>query len=197
LPVVQIGYQKGSLAGEGPGRAWLPSYGAAEDVLRKVLTIMAHAAPIGGHGMHSLTATAIQKAATAVSVAFLGVGVLGFVPGVTTNLDEITFSGHESEAMLIGVFQVSILHNVVHLLLGVIGLVLASTTGGARGFLLGGGVVYLLLWLYGLLVDEMSSANFVPLNNADDWLHLGLAAAMILLGIILGPRTTSSRAATD
>lgn len=147
--------------------------------------------------MWGITATSIQKAATAVSVVFLGVGILGFVPGVTTNLDAITFAGHESDAMLVGLFQVSILHNVVHLLLGVIGLVLARTAGGARAFLIGGGVVYLALWLYGLFVDEMSSANFVPLNDADNWLHLGLAAAMILLGIVLRRRTTSPNSGTS
>jgi hypothetical protein len=29
-------------------------------------------------------------------------------------------------------------------------------------------------------------ANFVPVNNADNWLHLGLGVGMILLGYFLG-----------
>jgi hypothetical protein len=45
-------------------------------------------------------------------------------------------------------------------------------------------VVYLLLFGYGLLIDESSDANFVPVNGADNWLHLGLAVAMVALGLI-------------
>lgn len=120
---------------------------------------------------------------------FLLVGVLGFVPGVTTEYDGMTFAGHESTAMLLGVFHVSVLHNIVHLLFGVAGLVMSRTVSGASGFLVGGGIVYAVLWLYGLLIDETSAANFVPLNNADDWLHFVLAAGMIALGLVLRRRS--------
>ncbi|MEI8409899.1 MULTISPECIES: DUF4383 domain-containing protein [unclassified Kribbella] len=136
-----------------------------------------------------LTATTIQKAAMAVAVVFLLVGVLGFVPGVTTDYDTMTFGGHESDAMLLGIFQVSVLHNIVHLLFGVVGLLAARTFSGAQAFLIGGGVVYAVLWIYGLVIDHDSSANFVPVNTADNWLHLILAVAMIALGVLLGRRT--------
>jgi hypothetical protein len=134
------------------------------------------------------TTTAVQKAALAVGVVFLLVGVLGFVPGVTENAGDIELSGHESPALLLGIFQVSILHNVVHLLFGIAGVALARSFSGARGYLIGGGVVYLLLWVYGILIDKDSSANFVPLNAADDWLHLGLGLGMVALGAVLGRR---------
>jgi hypothetical protein len=42
-----------------------------------------------------------------------------------------------------------------------------------------------VLWLYGLLIDTDSAANFVPLNTADNWLHLILAIGMIGLGVAL------------
>ncbi|GHF22060.1 membrane protein [Amycolatopsis deserti] len=124
----------------------------------------------------------VQAAATVVAAVFLLVGILGFIPGITTNYGDLTFAGHHSDAMLLGVFAVSILHNIVHLLFGIIGLALARTPGGARGFLVLGGFVYLLLWVYGLVIDQDSGANFVPLNNADNWLHLGLGVGMIALG---------------
>ncbi|MEJ7690552.1 MAG: DUF4383 domain-containing protein [Nocardioidaceae bacterium] len=53
----------------------------------------------------------------------------------------------------------------------------------------GGGVIYLVLWIYGLLVGQESNANFVPLNTADNWLHLFLGIGMIALGV-LGYRAT-------
>jgi hypothetical protein len=142
----------------------------------------------------NMTATPVQTAAAVVGVVFLLVGVAGFIPGITTDFDTIEFAGHESEAMLLGVFQVSILHNIVHLLFGVAGLALARTFAGARNYLIWGGMVYLVLWLYGLFVDHESSVNVVPVNNADDWLHLGLAVGMLLLGLALGrtPRRTGT-----
>jgi Domain of unknown function (DUF4383) len=125
-----------------------------------------------------------------VAVVFLLVGVLGFIPGITTHYGDMTFAGHHSDAQLLGVFQVSILHNIVHLLFGLIGLAMARTARLARLYLIGGGAVYLVLWIYGLAVGQDSSANFVPLNTADDWLHLVLGLGMIALGLL-----TSRRAA--
>lgn len=127
----------------------------------------------------------LRVAATVVAAVFLLVGLLGFIPGITTEYDGMTFAGHESTAMLLGIFHVSILHNIVHLLFGVAGLVMARTLEGARGFLIGGGVVYLVLWIYGLLIEHDSAANFVPVNTADNWLHLLLGVGMIGLGLAL------------
>jgi hypothetical protein len=135
----------------------------------------------------------VQTAALCVGATFLLVGVLGFIPGITTDYDLMTFAGHESDARLLGVFQVSVLHNVVHLLFGVAGLVLARTVSGARTYLIGGGAVYLVLWLYGLVIDHDSAANFVPVNGADNWLHLFLGLGMIALGLLTTRRTASTR----
>jgi hypothetical protein len=140
--------------------------------------------------------TAAQTTAVVVGVVFLVVGVAGFIPGLTTNFDTITFAGHHSNALLLGVFQVSVLHNIVHLLFGVTGIALARTHRGARSYLIGGGAIYLLLLVYGLIVDHGSEANFVPLNTADNWLHLGLGIGMIALGLILG-RHPNRAATTD
>ncbi|WP_210440354.1 DUF4383 domain-containing protein [Nocardioides xinjiangensis] len=134
----------------------------------------------------------VQAAAVLVGATFLLVGVLGFIPGITTQYDGLEAAGHESHAKLLGIFQVSILHNVVHLLFGAAGLALARTASTARTFLIGGGAIYLVLWLYGLVIDKSSQANFVPLNTADDWLHFVLGVAMIGLGVVLGKRSRGS-----
>jgi hypothetical protein len=135
------------------------------------------------------TRTPVQTAALAVSVVFLLVGLLGFIPGVTTDYGSMAFAGHHSDAHLLGVFQVSILHNIVHLLFGALGLAMARTVPNARLYLIGGGAIYLVLWLYGLVVGQDSGANFVPVNSADDWLHLVLGLGMIALGVLTTRRT--------
>ena len=137
--------------------------------------------------------TPVEGAATVVGAVFLLVGILGFVPGITTDYGQMTFAGHDSGAMLLGLFMVSILHNIVHLLFGVAGMAMGRTYDGAKSFLLGGGIVYLVLWLYGVVVDHHSGANFVPVNNADDWLHLLLGLGMVVLGVVL-TRSNGKRA---
>ncbi|MEU5840569.1 DUF4383 domain-containing protein [Rhodococcus sp. NPDC047139] len=139
-----------------------------------------------------MTATPVQTASLVVGAVFLLVGILGFIPGVTSDYSQLSGAGHHSEAMLLGIFQVSILHNIVHLLFGVLGLAAARAVSTARSFLIIGGAVYLVLWLYGLIIDPDSSANFVPVNSADNWLHFVLGVVMIALGVVL----TRTRAGT-
>jgi hypothetical protein len=130
----------------------------------------------------------LRTAALLVGATFLLVGVLGFVPGVTTDYGDMSAAGHESMSELLGIFQVSILHNLVHILFGIAGVVMSRTNENSRLYLLGGGAIYLVLWLYGLVIDKDSSANFVPVNSADDWLHLVLGVGMIGLGAALSRR---------
>jgi hypothetical protein len=135
----------------------------------------------------------VNTAAMIVGVVFVLVGILGFVPGITTHYGDLGFAGHGSGAKLLGIFQVSILHNIVHLLFGLAGIAAGrAAPSAARGYLVGGGVFYLVLWIYGLVIDKASSANFVPVNNADNWLHLLLGVGMIALGLALGRTATST-----
>ena len=139
--------------------------------------------------------TPVQSIASVVAAVFLLVGVLGFVPGITTHYGDLSFAGHGSGAKLLGLFQVSILHNIVHLLFGIVGVAMARRTESAISYLIGGGVIYLVLWIYGLLVGAESTANFVPVNTADDWLHFVLGLGMIGLGVLgrnAAARTTTA-----
>jgi Domain of unknown function (DUF4383) len=132
--------------------------------------------------------TRLQKAALGTGVVFVLFGILGFIPGITSNYGALGLAGPGSGALLLGIFQVSALLNAVHLLFGIAGILMARTHPQARNFLIYGGVAYLLLWLYGFLADDAAPANFLPSNNADNWLHLALGLAMIVLAIALAPR---------
>jgi Domain of unknown function (DUF4383) len=135
--------------------------------------------------------TPLQSAAALVGAVFLLVGILGFIPGITTHYGDMSFAGHGSDAKLLGIFQVSILHNIVHLLFGIVGIALAKTWDGARNFLIGGGAVYLLLWLLGII----GAGDWIPVNTADNWLHFVLGLGMIGAGYVLS-RNTARRTAT-
>lgn len=129
---------------------------------------------------------AVQGAALIMAGALLLIGVLSFIPGVTSNLGELGWIGQHSGARLFGTFVVSAGLNIVHLAVGAAGFYFARTYAGARAYLLGGGLLYLGLWLYGVLVEFGSDAHVIPLNTATNWLHLGLGAVMVLLGVTLG-----------
>lgn len=128
----------------------------------------------------------VQSVAVLVGVTFVVVGILGFVPGITTHYGDLSFAGHGSRAKLIGIFQVSVLHNLVHLLFGIVGIVLAKAADTARTYLMGGGVAYLAIWLLGVV----GGGNWIPVDTADNWLHFVLGIAMIGLGFV------ATRAAT-
>ncbi|MCE5288756.1 MAG: DUF4383 domain-containing protein [Nocardiaceae bacterium] len=130
----------------------------------------------------------VQRVSATIGAMFLIVGFAGFIPGLTTQYGSLTWMGMDSQAHLLGLFQVSILHNLVHIGFGVAGIMLARTARTARLFLLLGGAVYLLLFIYGALIDPLTDANFVPVNSADNWLHALLGIAMVALGLMLPAR---------
>jgi hypothetical protein len=123
----------------------------------------------------------VQLLATLVAATFVLVGIIGFIPGLTTDLYEgLEFAGDDGDAEILGVFEASVLHNLIHLAFGLVGLALARTWPGARTFLIWGGIINIALWLLGLL----GGLNWVPVNDADGWLHFILGVAMIGLGIV-------------
>jgi hypothetical protein len=121
----------------------------------------------------------VQTLALLFGVGFLTVGVLGFIPGVTQDLGDIKFAGNDSPAELLGIFKVSILHNIVHLLFGIAGVALSRTTANAKLYLLYSGVIYVILTAFGLFVDSGDEANFIPVNSADTVLHLVFAVGLL------------------
>jgi len=125
-----------------------------------------------------------QVFAFVVGATFVLVGVLGFIPGITSMFGDLSFKGPESDAQLLGLFDVSVVHNIVHLLFG-IGLLASRWAVWAVRYLIIGGIAYGGVFVYGLfVVNSSSSANFLPINTADNFLHIGLSVTMIALGVI-------------
>lgn len=118
-----------------------------------------------------------QWLALLVGLAFLVVGAAGFV---VTGFDG--FMEHDPGETLVG-FAINPLHNIVHLVIGILGISLWATSGGARTFgwllLIGYGAAF----AYGLMaVDEMT-INYLNINDADNWLHLGSALVGLLIAV--------------
>jgi len=111
--------------------------------------------------------------ALAFGAVYLLVGIVGFF---ITGFDN--FFEHTDETLI--VFDINPAHNVVHILIGVAGLLLGRTLAGARtyGWLLAVG--YGAAFLYGVFaVGE--DWDFLNLNWADNILHLLTAVVGVVI----------------
>ena len=112
----------------------------------------------------------LKKLAYVFGVVFLLLGVLGFVPGATTD-------GH-----LLGIFDVSPLHNIIHLLSGVAALALASMGNEkAKLYFQVFGVVYLIVTIVGF-IQGTTVLGLIGVNSADNLLHLAISAVALYAG---------------
>lgn len=126
-------------------------------------------------GRNDRDKTLAQKLAFLFGVTFIIAGVAGFIPGLTTDLyDGLELAGDDGSSELLGLFKVSILHNIVHALFGV-GILAAKRHASSLQYLLYGGIAYVVLFVMGII----DAGDWVPINDADNWLHIGLALGLL------------------
>ncbi|MFC4628552.1 DUF4383 domain-containing protein [Promicromonospora alba] len=118
-----------------------------------------------------------QWLALIVGVVYLLVGAAGFA---VTGLDG--FMEHDDTQTLLG-FAINPLHNIVHVVIGILGISLWAWSGSARLFgwllLLGYGAAF----AYGLFAVDNPGINYLNINEADNWLHLGSAVIGLLIAV--------------
>ncbi|BCW66103.1 hypothetical protein NicSoilB4_08660 [Arthrobacter sp. NicSoilB4] len=121
-----------------------------------------------------------------VGIVLIVVGILGFIPGITTQYNSLAIIGPNSTALFLGLFQVSMLLNVIQALIGTIGVVMSRNNPmGARNFLMGFGLLYVVLSVYSLIVGVGAAANFLSLNVMGAWGFMILGVAMVLAGWLM------------
>jgi hypothetical protein len=122
--------------------------------------------------------TLAQIYALALGATLVLVGIIGF-------LAEPSFAvGDDAQRGTLILFDVNGWHNVVHLLSGIVGLALAGTAAKARMFCIGYGAVYVLVTILGFIVgDGGLLLSIIPINTADNLLHLVIAVTGIAIGL--------------
>ena len=141
------------------------------------------------HGVH-FGRTDVQNVGMGVGIVLALAGILGFIPGITTQYRELRFFGPDSHAMLLNLVQVSMLLNILQLVIGGTGLAMSRSAVGARNFLMGFGLLYIVLSIYGLIVGVMSPANFLSLNAPGNWALMVLGAVMVGAGWLMSRHLT-------
>ena len=126
------------------------------------------------------TRAPFQWLALTIGVVYLLVGLAGFL---VTGFDGV--AEHDHDQTLLG-FAINPLHNIVHLLIGLLGITMWSTPGRARTFgwllVIGYGAAF----VYGLIAVNNPDINVLNINAADNWLHI--LSVVAGLAIALWPR---------
>jgi hypothetical protein len=129
-----------------------------------------------------------RRFALILGIAFLVVGTLGFIPGVTRMHAEhrdlsIHGPGHGD---LLGLFHVNLLHNLLHIAFGIAGVACAQSLPLARGYARFVAVAYGLLTILGLIPTANTNNlwGLAPIHGHDVWLHLVIAAAAAYFGFV-------------
>jgi hypothetical protein len=129
-----------------------------------------------------------QLYALVFGVVLVGAGILGFF----YNSDFGTGDGLERDAVL-GILDVNAWHNIVHITTGALGLAVAASYAGSRGYALGLGAVYIVVAVLGFIAgDGEEIFNLIPVNTEDNVLHALIGVA----GIGAGMATTAQPAPT-
>lgn len=132
--------------------------------------------------------TFVQRAAQIFGWAFVILGVLGFlVTGASMEDDPLL------APRLLGLFPLSVMHNVVHLLVGVWGIASVGSHAASKAYALGAGVIYLLLAVLGVFTPDMF--GMVPIGGNDIWLHLLFGVPLVAIGLMA--RRREAAVATD
>lgn len=113
----------------------------------------------------------LKTIAIIFGVLFVIVGILGFVPAAAPG------------GKLLGIFSVNALHNLVHLLTGIIAIICGlSSHKASRIFFAVFGIIYAIVTILGFVQGDGLILNSIANNMADNWLHLVIAIIALYLG---------------
>jgi hypothetical protein len=114
-----------------------------------------------------------------IGLTLVVAGIVGFFYSASFS----TGDGTERDAVL-GILDVNGWHNIVHIATGALGLAVAASYGGARGYAIGLGAVYILVAVLGFAAgDGDEILNLIPVNTEDNFLHLLIGVAGIGAGL--------------
>jgi hypothetical protein len=132
-----------------------------------------------------------QYFALIVGIIFLLVGVAGFIPNLVTppaaDPDAVGLGLTNGYGYLMGLFPINVLHNVVHLTVGILGILGSISLGSARLFSGVLALFYGALAILGLFPATQSTLGLVPIFGNDVWLHALTAAIATYFGFFATP----------
>ena len=127
----------------------------------------------------------IRTFALILGIVYIVAGIAGFIPALTPHSGDMhPLAVETAHGRVLGLFPVNALHNLVHIAIGVWGVLGSRSLGGARFFWQGLAVFYGLLAILGLIPATNTLFGLVPLYGHDVWLHAGTALIAAYFGFI-------------
>ena len=125
----------------------------------------------------------MKKLGVVLGIVFVLVGILGFISNPLVGAN--------------GLFQTDAVHNVIHLIIGVVLLIAAKSESASRKAIITFAVIYLLLAIVGFFQLGASGQSgkllgLASANSADNWLHVVLAIVMYVLVLIVGKKSAGA-----
>lgn len=108
--------------------------------------------------------------AVVFGIGFIFAGVAGFLPHFTT------------DGLLFGYFEVNTVHNIIHIVSGVIAIMAATKYSYTRLYFIIFGLVYAVVTILGFVLNGDLSFMWMHVNMADNFLHLGISLLSLFLG---------------
>lgn len=132
-----------------------------------------------------------QYFALMIGILFLLIGIMGFIPGVVqppnAAPEAVNLALTQGYGDLLGLFPINVLHNIVHLLVGGLGIFASISLGSARLYSGGLALFYGLLSIMGLFLPTQSTLGLIPIFSNDVWLHALTAEIASYFGFIATP----------
>lgn len=124
--------------------------------------------------------------ALVIGIVYTLIGLLGFVPGMLQAPvgDAPNLAVESGYGYLFGLFPINILHNIVHLIVGVLGIVAYRSFAAARGYSRGLAIFYGLLAIMGLFPVLNTTFGLIPIFGHDVWLHALTAVLAAYFGFV-------------
>jgi len=134
---------------------------------------------------------ATRNFALVMGLLYIMVGLLGFFPGLVTApaTDAPHMSLDTGYGYLMGLFPINVLHNLVHLGVGLWGLSAYRSMPGSFGFARGLAIFYGALTIMGLIPGLNTTFGLIPIFGHDVWLHAISAAAAAYFGFAATAQT--------
>ena len=117
-------------------------------------------------------------------IGFLAAGASGFIPALSPPTTHPGLTMEHGSALALGLFPVNTLHNIVHVLFGIWGVLAARSVAGSRTYAKVVAIAYGLLIVLGLIPQTNNLFGFVPLHGNDVWLHVVLALPAAYFGFM-------------
>jgi hypothetical protein len=132
-----------------------------------------------------------------IGAIYLIVGLVGFIPAFRGNppADAPSLSVTSQYGYLLGLFPINILHNLVHLVIGIAGLLCFRRTDTAINYCRALAILYLVLAVMGLFPVLRTTFKLIPLFGHDIWLHAATAVIAAFFGWVATRQTGTTRAA--